>query len=557
MNPGGTARVTEPMPWRLILGGTVLGWAVLQILRPRYFLTDDTFTLFFPLLVEVGRSLLAGKAFWISDSIFGGGYNLAADAQMVPLWHPLMLGLSLLAQTPLQSWVMDLAALFNLLAAAGGLGYLLMVLECNGHPPVPRSRAVWLCLSWAFSFYVLMLGSSGIWYLASVAVLPWLVSAALEQRPRRSVGLMAAAVFHGAIAGYPSCFIYSMTLLFFPLVWRFYRAGWKSLLPPLAGMVLGAVLALPLLLPALFSLADSARSQPAPWVDDPLGRFPLPVLLMSLTLGTPAAWAGEILLFGVKAHAYALGVSWVGMVAVLPFFRRSASWSWWDAALVAAFLWVVMLLARPEGFRHVLAQVPLLGSLRWPHKEMFLAVFLLHLWVLRPTLIGGRVFALAAALGVGFWLLPLLAAGMPSLNSHEVSRRLYFSGQAESFWNTHRSLRYAPMLDQTLVDDLSVYPQIPWILLGSHNFAALWDARCWTGYSATLPQRLVERQPRMVNIYGVLAWEDRHAYWQQSPHPVVLLRPAAESGAWTIFLASPGEVERLTLVLNLENIAQH
>lgn len=519
---GGRGVPAERLPWGLVLGGAGFGWVVLQVLRPRFFLTDDTFSLFFPLFVEVGRSIWAGKPFWISESIFGGGYDLAADAQMIPMWHPLMLGLSLLAHTPLQSWLMEVVALVNLLLAAGGFTYAVGALERAGHPVVPRARVVWLALSWTFSMYALLLGSSGIWYLANVATLPWMVGACVEPRGRWAVVVMAGAVFHGAVGGYPSCFLYSCLMLVFPVGWRVWKEGWRGARHAVAGMAVGGVMVLPFVLPAILALPESVRPGPIPAEVASEGRFVAPVLLASLLVGAPAVWLGEVVLFGVKAHAYALGISWAAAWMWLPLWRRKFAWDGWDVALAGAFGVAFLLVSRPDWLGELIGRVPVLGALRWPHKEMFLVVGVMHLWALRPTLVPGWGQRLAAATGMAFWAVPLLLAGMPSLNAHQLSRELYFSGEAARYWKAWGERLYAPLMEERWIEEVEVYPTVPWIMAGSHNFAALWGARCWTGYSATLPRSLFEREPRVGNVYGVLKWEDREEYWAASRGGVAL-----------------------------------
>jgi hypothetical protein len=506
----------ERLPgWGWLLAAVVAGWSLLQLCRPRFFLTDDTFSLFFPVWVSVGRALREGRPFWVCEELFGGGYNLAADAQMIPLWHPVILGLSLLGDTALQSWLVEILALMNLLLAAGGFWYLTARLEEWGLVGVPGWVRAGLALSWTFSMYSLLLGSSGIWYLAHVGALPWMVGAALDRHSGRAVWVMALAVAHSAVGGYPSCFAYSMVSLALPLVWRAWKHPAGLVRGPVRGVVLGGIGALPFLLPALLALDDSVRGGRIPVDIASECRFPLPVLLGSLFGGSLSAQLGEITLFGRLAHAYALGVSAAAGLALLGLLRPPERWNSWDGVLAAGWVLAALLVSRPDWLGQWIQHLPLLGSLRWPHKEMFLAVFWLHLLALRGSWASLRLQLAAAAFGVAVWVMPLVLAGMPSLNEHAPSRALYLSGEAQRHWDAVRALNppmLAPALEEDVVEDVAQYPEIPWILLGSHNFPAWAGVRSWTGYSATLPQQLFDRQPPLANVYGVLALRHADAY---------------------------------------------
>lgn len=510
------AGVWSALPgWGWILGLTAAGWGLLQACRPRFFLTDDTFTLFFPVWVSVGRALREGRPFWICEELFGGGYNLAADAQMIPLWHPLALAFSLLGETALESWMADLLALVNLMLASGGFWVLIRHLEARGLAAGPVWVQVFLALGWTFSMFSLLLGSSGIWYLANVAALPWMVAALWEDRPRRACLMMALAVFHGAVGGYPSCFLYSMISMGIPLVWRLAREPRLICRGALPGVVLGGALALPFMLPALLALPESVRGGAIPVEVASECRYPLPVLLGSLFGGSLSAQLGEITLFGRQAHAYALGVSAAAGMALLGLLRPPERWNAWDAVIAAGWVLAALLVSRPDWLGALIQHVPVLGSLRWPHKEMFLAVFWLHLLALRGSWASLRLQLAAAAFGVAVWVMPLALAGMPSLNEHAPSRALYLSGEAQRHWDAVRALNppmLAPALEEDEVEDVARYPQIPWILVGSHNFPAWAGVRSWTGYSATLPQQLFDRQPPLANVYGVLALRHADAY---------------------------------------------
>ena len=100
-----------------------LGFLLLEIWRPFYFLTDDNLSAGFPVLTEIGRHLKAGKSPFVGDYLFGGHYNLLRDIGTID-WHPFYLASSLLADTGARFWIMDLIAFLFLLVATVGFTLL-------------------------------------------------------------------------------------------------------------------------------------------------------------------------------------------------------------------------------------------------------------------------------------------------------------------------------------------------------------------------------------------------------------------------------------------------
>lgn len=534
MKPEGAQRPEPGLA--VVLFGVLAGWVVLQVFRTRFFLTDDTFSLFYPVFVSVGRAVMEGRPFWICQELFDGNYALSADAQMIPLWHPLNFSFSLLGTGACGTWLVDVLALLNLLAAGWGFHRLMAVVASEGGAGLGPWFRVFLAWSYVFSMYSLLLGSSGIWYLANVAALPWMVAGVLDRRLSAQVGL-AVAVFHGAVGGYPSCFAYSVLFLGFPFLWQVRCRGWRDALRPLGAVGAGAVAALPFLVPTLAALPDSLRAGAISVEVASEGRYPLAVTAVSLVASTVAAEFGEVELFGVKAHAYALASSAMGLFVLMALVRPARRWSAWDGLLLAALAASALLVARPDWLGRCIQGLPVLGSLRWPHKEMVLVVFWAHLFALRGNAFTGRFQGAALVASVLLYLVPFVLAGPPSFGAHEVSRRLLFSGEAGRHWDSLKEglqgRRLVPVLPRAVVEDPAQYPSIPWILLGSHNFPALWPVDSWSGYSATMPRKLFERTPPMANVYGVYALEEV-GETLRDPARVGFLYDAQTGSVWTL-----------------------
>ncbi|NJK92135.1 MAG: hypothetical protein HC904_10080 [Blastochloris sp.] len=155
---------------------------LLQLWRPFFFLTDDSLILYFPVWVGVGRDLWAGQDPWVSMYLFGGNYRLNQDAMFNGLWHPVTWLIALLEPTFLRNAMVDLMAMGNVLLAVTGFRWMSGKLMEAGLFRVSSRGAMFLSLSYGFSFYALHLGSSGLWYLANVAALPWMVGACWEKR---------------------------------------------------------------------------------------------------------------------------------------------------------------------------------------------------------------------------------------------------------------------------------------------------------------------------------------------------------------------------------------
>ncbi len=111
-------RLLRPLLLRTLALSAVI-FALLEVWRPYFFLTDDNLDGGFPVFTEIGRNLLAGHSPFVSHHLFGGHYNLLRDPTFF-LWHPVYLLASLLVATPLHLAIVDADAFFMLMLATAG-----------------------------------------------------------------------------------------------------------------------------------------------------------------------------------------------------------------------------------------------------------------------------------------------------------------------------------------------------------------------------------------------------------------------------------------------------
>lgn len=488
---------------------------LLQFWRPYFFLTDDSFTLAFPVWVSVGQKIWAGANPFISQELFGGNYPLYRDAAFNVLWHPVVLLLSLFSPTFLRNALVDLYAMGNLLLAVAGFRWLLRKLGEARLTSVTPGFAVFLSLSYGFSMYSLLVGGSWFWYLANVAALPWLVGVWWEKRTQLFWVITVLSAYHSAVGGHPSCFVYSMLLAVAVGLWKAHEEReFTQILRYGAALLVAGAAASPSILPSLMALSESVRGSALPLEEASKYRMPFQVVLGSAFLGSGSILLGKFEMFGKVLHAYALASFVAGGLALTAFFRGRRMWVSWDYLLLGLLAAFILLVSRPDWLGHILYHVPVLNGMRWPFKEVFLVVFLLHLWAARGTSLPVKARNLSAFTGGLIFMASLTLAGSPSMNEQAASRRYFLDGAADVYWEKiRRELppggRVIPLMDQKLIEDLPRFFEVPLIMTGAGNFPAMYGVSVWNGYSAAVPGGIVAREPKPAAIVGIFKKEDR------------------------------------------------
>lgn len=487
---------------------------LLQFWRPLFFLTDDSFNLAFPVWVSIGQRILSGENPFISPYLFGGNYPLYLDSQMIPLWHPAILSLSLLANTGLRNYIVDIYACANVLLAAAGFRWLLTHLKNAGLSHLSSPYAVFVSISYSFSMYALLLGSSGVWYLANLAALPWLVGALWETRNKIFWLIVVAASFHNAVGGYPSCFIYSMPLVGAILIWKtFKEKNLKLFFSYSSAVLLAGFLSCPFILPAFLNLTESTRAQPIPIVIASEFQMPFSVILSSLLVGSGSILFGVFELFGKQIHAYGLVSFLACWLSLIAFIRKKENWGKWDLFLLSFLAIYMTLVARPEWLGNLIYHIPIFSSFRWPHKEIFIIVFILHLWAARGTDLKDSARNLLVFAGALIFLASLTLGGSPSLNEETEGKKLLLNGQADQYWkNLSKQLpegyQIVPIISDTYFEKNTTASRPPLILTGAANFPAMFKVKSWSGYSLTMPNEFFLRSPMQGNAVGIYRQSD-------------------------------------------------
>ena len=196
-------RVIRPLRRLLVenLGAATVIFALLEVWRPLFFLTDDNFDGGFPLLTGMGRRLTRGESPFVANNIFGGHYNLLRDCTAF-IWHPIYLLAALLAQTPAHFFIIDAIALFFLWLAAAGFVCLAQFLRQEFNLPLGDARLMLCTQSFTFSMIALCAGSSWVDFLANHSALPWLALGIMQNDWRRGLGLTTLFSLHHLLGGH-------------------------------------------------------------------------------------------------------------------------------------------------------------------------------------------------------------------------------------------------------------------------------------------------------------------------------------------------------------------
>ncbi|NJK92134.1 MAG: hypothetical protein HC904_10075 [Blastochloris sp.] len=341
------------------------------------------------------------------------------------------------------------------------------------------------------------------------------------------------ALYHNAVAGYPSCFVYSMVLLGLVVLWRAGEERSPRIIfwMIVAGMLAG-LLAAPSLLPSLWALGDSVRAEGMEMSVAAESSMPVAVQVGSMLIGGLAFWCGDFSYFGKVWHGYALASFAAGWWVLMAFVRGRAAWRAWDFFLLGGVILFMLLVSRPEWLAALVAELPLLRSLRWPVKELYLVVFLWHLWAARGSALGLKVVRLGGCAGVCVFVISLLAAGAPTLNEQKASRESLLSGEAELHWSKLREQvpegQYlVGVLPDAVVQDVTQLLNENMVMSGGGNFFEMFEVPGWTGYSLTLPRSLSERRPAPATATGL--FRESQARELEAVGGLILLRRGGEN----------------------------
>jgi hypothetical protein len=495
LTPAPQPRVVRPLRRLLLenLGAATVIFALLEIWRPLYFLTDDNLDGGFPLLTGIGRRLTRGESPFIADDIFGGHYNLLRDCTSF-LWHPIYLLAALLAQTPAHFFAIDFVALFFLWLAAAGFVCLAHFLRQEFGLPLGDARLMLCTLSFTYSMLVLCAGSSWVDFLANHSALPWLALGILQTDWRRGLGLTTLFSLHHLLGGHlASTVSNTLFLTLFAIGVSVQRRRAMPLFCWIGGYALALLILSPLLIPAAEGFADSSRAGGLSAAA--MSQFSMPATLLpcSYFLGVFSYFCAIKFGFGFCPPWYAAAfASCAAAWVILPAAISRVPWRGLEILCLGLVGLAALLVVRPVWISEIMLHLPVLRSMRWPFREILQLQFFLHLFFILRPLGGPPPFQRVTIItGIIIFVCPLFFLPAPSLNARQVDRRFLFSGASEGYWKRVRTL-LAPgdVIVPVMNPDLTMAGRFraPYGLIGAYDFPILFQVASGTGYSLTAPR---------------------------------------------------------------------
>ncbi len=468
----------------------VLIFTALEFWRPYFFLTDDNLDGCLPLFTEIGHNLLSGHSPFISEHLFGGGYNWLRDPSAF-VWHPIYLAVSLLAGTPFHNAIIDVDAFALYLITAAGFVALAHYLRREMALNVTDGWITFYTLSFTFTVLALTTGASWMTFLGSYSALPWLTLGILQKRIRWGILIVALFSMHELLGGHPEPMVSnSIFLSLFALGMSISGRSWLPLANWLVGYAIAVVIILPLLIPMLEGFATSYRAGGVTLTDMQNNNVPFPQFIPSIFLGMllwiinthDHPYTTYTLAFGSSAAAWCL----------FPAAVSRAKWRPMEVLIVLLLLFGVLLICRPVWVSEIMLRLPFFRSMRWPFREFVQFQFFMHLFLLvrppglQPILRDYSAFFGTLLLIISMALYPL----PPTFNAMTWDRELVLTGGADRYWAQVRTLlkptdRIAVLIPLDLYVDERF--EEPYSLLGSYDYAVLANVVNAWGYSQTFP----------------------------------------------------------------------
>lgn len=465
-------------------------FAVLQVWRPCFFLTDDNLDGALPGFTEIGHHLLNGESPFFSDYLFGGHYNLLRDVSCF-IWHPVYMLTSLLAGTSSYFVMIDVDAFVFLMLATAGFVNLAWYLRREMDLKIGDGWIMFFTLSFTYSIISLTTGASWINYLVNHSVLPWLVLGIVQKTWRNSIGLIALFSLHEILGGHPLAMISNdIFLTIFAVGVSISRRS----IVPVGSWAIGSALALavtlPLLFPAMGGFFTSTRSMGVTIEDMQSNNIEASEFPTSLFIGM-ALW-----IIHPPAHAhvtYSLALcscaaAWCAIPAIL----SRARWRGLEIATLVVLLSTIIMVVRPIWISEIMMHLPVLRSMRWPFRELVQFQFFFHLFLLlRPPGLTVSHQRFSAVMGACVMVIPMFLYIIgPTLNEMPLGRKLLFSGDFDRYWDQVRPL-LKPSDRVAVLIPYKVYMnddyEKPNGLFLSFNYSILARVVCASGYSHTSP----------------------------------------------------------------------
>lgn len=495
-------------------------FAALQFWRPYFFLTDDNLDGGLPFFTEMGQNLLSGRSPFISEHLFGGGYNLLRDPCSFS-WHPLYLVVSLLAGTPFHNAIIDVDAFGLFMLATAGFVTLAHYLRRELALTISDGWIMFYALSFTYTMIALTTGASWLNFLGSYSALPWLVLGILQNTWRRGVGLVALFSLHQVLGGHLAPTVSnSIFLSFFALGMSISRRSWLPLANWLIGYAVAVVVILPLLLPMIEGFFASYRAGGVTLQDMQDNNIPAGQFLTSIFVGM-ALWLAHPQHHPYVTYTIALGSS-AAVWCLLPAMVSRAKWRGLEVVILLMLILIAVLICRPLWITEIMMRLPLFKSMRWPFREFIQFQFFLHLFLLvRPPGLTPALRRYSAGFGACLLVIPMVLYSLPpTFNSMSWDRELVLTGGCERYWDQVRPLlkptdRIAVLIPLDLYEDNRF--EEPYCLLGSYNYAVLAGVVNAWGYSPTVPRDQVYTKTYAFYPFGAYNPNQKAALMAERP----------------------------------------
>lgn len=510
--------------WWILLRNNLLAsaliFALLQCWRPYFFLTDDNLDGGFPFFTGVGHRLLAGQSPFVSDYLFGGGYNLLRDPTFFT-WHPLYLIVSLLAGTPFHYCIIDVDAFLLFMIATAGFAMLAHYLRGEMALEISDGWIMFFTLSFTYNMMALTTGASWLNFLGNHSAMPWLALGILQKSWRRGIVIVALASLHQVLAGHLSPTVSNS--IFFSVFALGISISRRSILPLgcwLIGYAVALVVMSPLLIPMIGGFFASWRAGGVSLEDMQLYNIPATQFPTSLFLGT-ALWILHPQDHPHTTYTLALGAC-AAAWCLVPALASPAKWRGVDAVTGLMIIFGAVLICRPLWITQIMFHLPLFKSMRWPFRELLQFQFFLHLFLLlRPPGFSMKGRRITAFLGASVLVIPMLLYPLPpTFNSMNWDRELLFTGGMDHYWDQVRPLlqpgdRIAVLIPRKVYDEDRF--EEPYSLLSTYNYSILSRVVNAWGYSPTAPEDQLYTKTYAYYPFGAYNSDQKDALMAERP----------------------------------------
>ena len=514
---------------RTSLGVLVITLA-LQIWRPFFYLTEDSFTGFFPVAVQVCRAIWSGGSITANPYLYGGTGGLLTDPSSLGLWSPWLFIFSPVALTGMRDALVDLVSLGNSFVIAGAFASSASYLRKRLGLVYSDYLILFAALSYTFTPINLVMGSSWVGFLNAQVVYPVLLAAVHARRAWKGIAALSAAYLYGLIGGHAHPTIMAVffgAFLAGGIAWA--ARSWRPL-AIFAGAGAVCVVALaPVLLSTFAGFSGIARSSGFTPEASVVGRVPFDVLVNSLLFGPVSTFwhPAENVFEMAPGFVMAQGFSVVNLAALIATclalrHRRFGRYSVVFVFLLGlTMLWIV----HPPLVSFVHNHLPLLKSLRWPFRECTILLFSLHALLLwhadELRRLARPIRAMPFAVGVGAFAL-LALCPPPAFSSMELDRQLVLSGEADRYWAKIRNSTPASEPVRIVIGAspkliLDGWNNFPMSVLGGYNFASLFQVTSVSGYRGNSPATQFYRGIYPLHWGGIFAEQVARELYAQEP----------------------------------------